>query len=110
MGGANLLGLCPFHNDTSPSFTVSPSAQFYHCFGCGAHGSAISFLIEHTGASFPEAVRSLAGSVGMVVPEESRSPAQRAASQRRKEEVSQHQRILDAAHAHYQSSLKGSPA
>lgn len=109
-GGANLLGLCPFHNEKSPSFTVSPAKQFYHCFGCGAHGSAITFLMNHTGASFPEAVRSLSGSVGMVVPEETRSPAQRAASQRRKEEVSQHQRILDTAHTHYQSSLKASPA
>ncbi|TFL10188.1 DNA primase [Pusillimonas caeni] len=109
-GGANLLGLCPFHNEKSPSFTVSPTKQFYHCFGCGAHGSAISFLMEHTGASFPEAVRSLAASVGMAVPEESRSPAQRAASQRRKEEVSRHQQILDAAHAHYQAGLKASPA
>lgn len=109
-GGANLLGLCPFHNEKSPSFTVSPTKQFYHCFGCGAHGSAISFLMEHTGASFPEAVRSLAGSAGMSVPEENRSPAQRAASQRRKEEVSQHQQILDSAHAHYQRSLKASPA
>jgi len=109
-GGANLLGLCPFHNEKSPSFTVSPTKQFYHCFGCGAHGSAISFLMEHTGASFPEAVRSLAASVGMVVPEENRSPAQRAASQRRKEEVSRHQQILDTAHAHYQRGLKASPA
>lgn len=109
-GGANLLGLCPFHNEKSPSFTVSPTKQFYHCFGCGAHGSAISFLMEHTGASFPEAVRSLAASAGMTVPEENRSPAQRAASQRRKEEVSQHQQILDSAHAHYQRSLKASPA
>jgi len=109
-GGANLLGLCPFHNEKSPSFTVSPTKQFYHCFGCGAHGSAISFLMEHTGASFPEAVRSLAASVGMVVPEENRSPAQRAASKRRKEEVSRHQQILDAANAFYQRSLKASPA
>ncbi|WP_397473028.1 DNA primase [Pusillimonas sp.] len=109
-GGANLLGLCPFHNEKSPSFTVSPTKQFYHCFGCGAHGSAISFLMEHTGASFPEAVRSLAASAGMVVPEENRSPAQRAASQRRKEEVSRHQQILDAANAYYQRGLKASPA
>ncbi|HLU18485.1 MAG TPA: DNA primase [Pusillimonas sp.] len=109
-GGANLLGLCPFHNEKSPSFTVSPTKQFYHCFGCGAHGSAISFLMEHTGASFPEAVRSLAASVGLVVPEENRSPAQQAASKRRKEEVSRHQQILDAANAFYQRSLKGSPA
>ena len=67
--GANYLGLCPFHNEKSPSFTVSPTKQFYHCFGCGAHGTAISFLIEYSGLSFPEAVRELAQSVGMTVPE-----------------------------------------
>nr|MBF0685542.1 DNA primase [Pseudomonas sp.] len=77
--GANLLGLCPFHNEKSPSFTVSPTKQFYHCFGCGAHGSAIRFLMEHTGANFPEAVRQLADSVGMVVPDEPRGPGGRAA-------------------------------
>jgi DNA primase len=107
-GGANLLGLCPFHNEKSPSFTVSPTKQFYHCFGCGAHGSAISFLMEHTGASFPEAVRSLAASAGMTVPEEPRSPKQRAADSRRKQEVSRHQQVLDMAQAHYLRELKGS--
>ncbi|SHG82267.1 DNA primase [Pollutimonas bauzanensis] len=107
-GGANLLGLCPFHNEKSPSFTVSPSKQFYHCFGCGAHGSAITFLIEHTGASFPEAVRSLAANAGMTVPEEPRSPRQRAADKTRKEEVSRQQQILDMAQAHYVRELKGS--
>lgn len=107
-GGANLLGLCPFHNEKSPSFTVSPTKQFYHCFGCGAHGSAISFLIEHTGASFPEAVRTLAASAGMTVPEEQRSPRQRAAAQQHKAVVSRHQQILDAAQAHYVRELKAS--
>lgn len=107
-GGANLLGLCPFHNEKSPSFTVSPSKQFYHCFGCGAHGSAISFLIEHTGASFPEAIRNLAASAGMTVPEEARSPRQRAADKLRKDEVSRQQQILDMAQAHYVRQLKGS--
>ncbi|MDS1141863.1 DNA primase [Pusillimonas sp. SM2304] len=107
-GGANLLGLCPFHNEKSPSFTVSPTKQFYHCFGCGAHGSAVGFLMEHTGASFPEAVRSLASTVGMTVPEESRSPRQQAADKRRKEEVNRHQQILDLAQAHYLRELKGS--
>lgn len=107
-GGANLLGLCPFHNEKSPSFTVSPTKQFYHCFGCGAHGSAITFLMEHTGSSFPEAVRSLAGSVGMLVPEEPRNPRQRAEDKRRKEEVSRHQQVLDAAQAYYIRQLKGS--
>jgi len=109
-GGANLLGLCPFHNEKSPSFTVSPTKQFYHCFGCGAHGSAVTFLMQHTGASFPEAVRSLANEVGMVVPEAPRSPQQRAADQRRKVEVSRHQQILDAAQEHYLKELKRSEA
>jgi len=109
-GGANLLGLCPFHNEKSPSFTVSPTKQFYHCFGCGAHGSAITFLMEHTGASFPEAVRTLAGSVGMTVPEENRSPRQQAESVRRKAEESRHTQVLDAAQAHYLRQLRASPA
>jgi DNA primase len=105
-GGANLLGLCPFHNEKSPSFTVSPAKQFYHCFGCGAHGSAITFLMEHTGASFPEAVRSLAASVGMTIPETSRSPQSREASRRRKEEVSRHQLALETAQRFYLQLLK----
>lgn len=108
-GGANLLGLCPFHTEKSPSFTVSPTKQFYHCFGCGAHGSAIRFLTEHTGASFPEAVRSLASSVGMTVPEEPRSPRQRAADRERKQEVSLQQQILDQAQSHYLHALKQAP-
>ena len=72
-GGANFMGLCPFHNEKSPSFTVSPTKQFYHCFGCGAHGTAISFLMEHTGVTFPEAVNDLAQSAGMTVPHEAPS-------------------------------------
>ena len=106
-GGANLLGLCPFHNEKSPSFTVSPTKQFYHCFGCGAHGSAITFLVEHTGASFPEAVRALAASAGMVVPDDTqRTPRQRVADKQRKQEVSRHQQILDTAQLHYVQQLK----
>ncbi|MHA3902916.1 DNA primase [Castellaniella sp. WN] len=108
-GGANLLGLCPFHNEKTPSFTVSPTKQFYHCFGCGAHGTALRFLTEHTGAPFPEAVRSLAASVGMTVPEEPRSPRQRAADRERREEGSRQQRILDQAQAHYRAALKQAP-
>ncbi len=69
-GGANFMGLCPFHNEKSPSFSVSPTKQFYHCFGCGAHGSAIGFLMEFSGQSYVEAIKDLAQSVGMVVPEE----------------------------------------
>jgi len=68
-GGANFMGLCPFHNEKSPSFSVSPTKQFYHCFGCGAHGTALTFLIEYSGFTFPDAVRDLAQSVGMTVPD-----------------------------------------
>ena len=84
-GGANYMGLCPFHNEKSPSFTVSPTKQFYHCFGCGAHGTAIGFLIEYSGMGFVEAVKDLAQNVGMIVPEnEDRlPPAQRAQEQAR---------------------------
>ena len=61
---------CPFHEEKTPSFTVSPAKQFYHCFGCGAHGSAIGFLMEYDGLSFPEAVEELAASVGLELPKE----------------------------------------
>ncbi|WP_153116065.1 DNA primase [Rhodocyclus tenuis] len=70
--GANYAACCPFHNEKSPSFTVSPSKQFYHCFGCGAHGTAIGFMMEYAGLGFIDAVRELANRVGMVVPEDER--------------------------------------
>ena len=68
-GGANFMGLCPFHNEKSPSFTVSPAKQFYHCFGCGAHGHAIGFLMEYSGLGYIEAVKDLAENAGMKMPE-----------------------------------------
>ena len=68
--GANFAACCPFHNEKSPSFTVSPTKQFYHCFGCGAHGTAIGFLMEYSGVGFIDAVKELAGRVGLQVPEE----------------------------------------
>ncbi|MBK7813208.1 MAG: DNA primase [Rhodocyclaceae bacterium] len=67
-GGANYQACCPFHSEKTPSFTVSPSKQFYHCFGCGAHGSALGFLMQYSGLGFIEAVEDLAHSVGMQVP------------------------------------------
>jgi len=76
-GGANFMGLCPFHGEKSPSFSVSPSKQFYYCFGCGASGDAIRFLSEHLGLSFVEAVRDLAQGAGLTVPEEQVSPQER---------------------------------
>ncbi len=69
--GANYNACCPFHNEKTPSFTVSPTKQFFHCFGCGAHGSPINFLMEYSGMNFVEAVTDLATSVGMQVPVQS---------------------------------------
>ena len=68
--GANFAACCPFHNEKSPSFTVSPTKQFYHCFGCGAHGTAISFLMEYSGLGFIDAIKELSGRVGLQVPED----------------------------------------
>ena len=68
--GSNFVACCPFHQEKSPSFSVSPSKQFYHCFGCGAHGSAISFLIEYDGLSFIDAIQYLANHLGLKVPNE----------------------------------------
>lgn len=68
--GANYVACCPFHSEKSPSFSVSPTKQFYHCFGCGAHGSAIGFVMEHQGLGFVEAVEELARSAGLTVPKE----------------------------------------
>ncbi|MDE2440219.1 MAG: DNA primase [Betaproteobacteria bacterium] len=67
--GANYAACCPFHNEKSPSFTVSPTKQFYHCFGCGAHGTAIGFVMEYQGMGFIDAVKDLASRAGMTVPE-----------------------------------------
>jgi len=74
--GANYVACCPFHNEKSPSFTVSQSKQFYHCFGCGAHGTAIGFVMEHGGLGFVDAVEELARNAGVTVPSETPMPEQ----------------------------------
>jgi DNA primase len=79
--GANYQACCPFHSEKSPSFTVSPSKQFYHCFGCGAHGSAISFVMQYAGLGFIEAVEDLANHLGMPVPREVGAHSQQKARQ-----------------------------
>jgi DNA primase len=105
-GGANYMGLCPFHNEKSPSFTVSPTKQFYHCFGCGAHGTSIGFLIEYSGMGFIDAVKDLAQNVGMVVPDadDKIPPAQRAAIQAQTMALSD---ALTTACDFYRAQLKG---
>ncbi|MBC3869128.1 DNA primase [Undibacterium oligocarboniphilum] len=107
-GGTNYMGLCPFHNEKSPSFTVSPTKQFYHCFGCGAHGSSIGFLMEYSGVSYVDAIRELAQANGMIVPEEDRMlPAQRAEVQAKTLALSE---VMSKAGDYYKRQLRGAPA
>ncbi|MBD8541152.1 DNA primase [Oxalobacteraceae sp. CFBP 8761] len=107
-GGANFMGLCPFHNEKSPSFTVSPTKQFYHCFGCGAHGTSIGFLIEYSGMGFVDAVKDLAQNVGMIVPDvdDKIPPAQRAAQQAQSLALTD---ALTQACAFYRAQLREAP-
>ena len=75
--GANYFGLCPFHSERSPSFSVSPSKQIYYCFGCGAGGSVITFIMQYENYSFPEAVKYLADRAGIALPEEEETAGER---------------------------------
>lgn len=107
--GINYKGLCPFHGEKTPSFIVSPTRQTYHCFGCGVHGDAIRFLVEHAGLGFVDAVHELASAAGLKVPEEERSPEQR---ERADAEKAEHERLTDVlqtASTHYRAQLKLSP-
>ena len=103
--GANYQGLCPFHNEKSPSFSVSPTKQFYHCFGCGAHGSAISFLMEHSGLTYVDAIEDLARSAGLTVPHEERRP-QDLAKQKQALALSE---VMSPAADWYKQQLKVTP-
>ncbi len=99
--GANFVGLCPFHGEKTPSFSVSPSKQFYHCFGCGAHGTAIGFLMEHGGLGYVDAIEELARSVGVDVPREGRASAEPRSPALLE--------LLERAARHYRSRLKDAP-
>src|SRR5574343_266245 len=102
--GQNYMACCPFHKEKSPSFTVSPSKQFYHCFGCGAHGSAIGFVMEYQGLNFVEAVKNLAEGLGMQVPEE--RAANPEASRAAREKQLSLEGALSQAAAYYKQQLK----
>ena len=102
--GANYQGLCPFHSEKSPSFSVSPTKQFYHCFGCGAHGSAISFLMEYSGLGYVDAIEELARSAGLDVPREERT-ANDVARQQQAMALSE---VMSSAADWYRQQLKGS--
>jgi DNA primase len=108
-GGANFSGLCPFHSEKSPSFTVSPSKQFYHCFGCGKNGNAISFLMEHAGMTFIEAVKDLAQQYGMQVPEDDLSPQDRAHAAEQRQKQATLSDVLEKAGEAYRKQLKATP-
>jgi DNA primase len=105
-GGANHLGLCPFHGEKTPSFTVSSAKQFYHCFGCGAHGNAIGFLMAYAGLGYVDAVKDLAAAVGMQVPEV-RAPSSEEAA--RKERATDLYAVMEKAMDFYRVELKKSP-
>lgn len=105
-GGANYMACCPFHKEKSPSFSVSPHKQFYHCFGCGAHGSAIGFIMEYQGLTFTEAVQYLADRVGMTVPRthgRQENPEQRAERKKKQQTLEE---TTEAAAAFYRGRLK----
>jgi DNA primase len=99
--GREWTACCPFHDERTPSFYVSPAKQFYHCFGCGAHGSAVKFLMEYDRLEFPDAVEELAQSVGLTVPHEG-GPA------RPREDHTDLYALLDAAAGFYQRALPDS--
>jgi DNA primase len=101
--GRNHAGLCPFHQEKSPSFTVSADKQFYHCFGCGAHGNALRFLMEYERLRFPEAVEQLAARLGLEVPREGADdPRAQARERKRQEGVN----LLELSAAFFRERLK----
>ena len=107
--GVNHKGLCPFHGEKSPSFMVSATRQTYHCFGCGVHGNAVGFLMEHLGVGFPDAVRDLAQQAGMTVPEDDSSPEERALAAHKKARQATLSETLSKANDHYRKQLKTTP-
>ncbi|WP_142804367.1 DNA primase [Tepidiphilus sp. J10] len=106
--GANYFACCPFHGEKTPSFSVSPAKQFYHCFGCGAHGTAITFLMEYEGLGFVDAVEALAAETGLKVPRAQGAISAAEAAQQKSE-----RQLLLELHAKaadfYRRSLERSP-
>ncbi|MDD5179798.1 MAG: DNA primase [Gallionellaceae bacterium] len=100
--GANYVACCPFHNEKSPSFTVSQGKQFYHCFGCGAHGTAIGFVMEHGGLGYVDAIEELARGIGVTVPRETTAQVQHKVAPDLYE-------VMQAATRYYREQLKQSP-
>jgi len=106
--GSTWKGLCPFHGEKTPSFTVSSTRQTYHCFGCGVHGNAVGFLMEHHGMGFIDAVRDLAQQVGLAVPEAESRPGEREEAARQKQKQLTLVDVLGRAAEGYRQQLKKS--
>ncbi|MGE0080050.1 MAG: DNA primase [Thiohalomonadaceae bacterium] len=104
--GREFVACCPFHNEKTPSFTVSPTKQFYHCFGCGAHGNAIGFLMAYEHLEFVDAIETLAAGLGLTVPRE--GPEPRAGSERRKDNQALYD-LLEDAGAWFRQQLRQHP-
>jgi len=102
--GKNYSGLCPFHKEKSPSFSVSPDKQFYYCFGCGAGGNALGFLMEYDRLNFPEAVEELAKLAGVDVPHEENRPA----DQQREQQIKRQFEALEQSNRFFQNMLRSS--
>jgi DNA primase len=107
--GTSFVGLCPFHSEKSPSFNVVPTKQFYHCFGCGASGDAIRFLMEHLGLGFIDAVEDLATQVGLTVPKEERSLADQARDAAERTRRQTLGLVLEQAAQAWRRALKDAP-
>ncbi|GLQ33298.1 DNA primase [Litoribrevibacter albus] len=107
--GSNHVGLCPFHNEKSPSFSVSESKQLYHCFGCGASGNALTFLIEHDRLDFVEAIETMAGMLGMEVPREESSRQSQEKYQKDKEQKQKLYELMEKANTYFQQQLRQHP-
>ncbi len=105
-GGANFMGLCPFHDEKTPSFTVSPAKQFYHCFGCQKHGNAIGFLMDYGGMGYVDAIKELSSSVGMQVPDWQPRTAEEAQRKARETDLAA---LMQKAMDFYRTELKKSP-
>ncbi|HJV94660.1 MAG TPA: CHC2 zinc finger domain-containing protein [Albitalea sp.] len=115
--GINYQGLCPFHSEKKPSFTVSPGRRTFHCFGCGAHGDALKFIQEHLGLSFVDSVKELAAQVGVPVPDATpeqgrpaRETGERHPPTRTSAPALSMAQALERADAHYRAGLRKSPA
>lgn len=103
--GKNYSACCPFHDEKTPSFTVSPDKQFYYCFGCGASGNALGFLMDYERLAFPEAVEQLARLAGLEVPRETQSQVQREQAEAKKSIYT----LLEQADSYYQAQLREHP-